>query len=55
MRSRLKWAGHVERTEGERVDKDSGCAKSGGQKEKRETETEMGGLREEIFGGIGGD
>ena len=38
VRSRLKWAGHVERMEGER---------------KRKTEAEVGGLYEEIFGGSG--
>ena len=31
------------------IDEESGCAWSGGYKEKRKTETEMGGLREEIL------
>ena len=51
VRSRLKWAGHVERMEG--VDEEGGCHQKRGQKEKRKTETEMGGLREERFGGSG--
>ena len=37
----------------ETVNEESGCAQSGGQKETRKTETEMGGLREETFGGSG--
>ena len=32
------------------VDEESGCTQSRGQKEKTKTQTEMGGLREEIFG-----
>ena len=39
----------------ERVDEESRCTQSGGWKEKtkRKTETEMGGLHEETFGGSG--
>ena len=32
---------------------ESGCTQGEGQKEKRKTETKMGGLREESRGGIG--
>ena len=38
----------------ETVDEETGCALRGGQKDKGKTETEMGGLREERFGGSGG-
>ena len=35
------------------VDEGSGCGQSGRQKEKRKTETEMAGLREDRFGRSG--
>ena len=35
------------------IDEESGCAWNGRKKEKRKTETEMGGLREERFSGSG--
>ena len=49
VRSRLKWAGHTKSMEGERLMK----TQSGGQKEKRKTVTEIGGLHEERFSGSG--
>lgn len=51
-RSRLKWTGHVERTEGELLAKKADALKMEGRiKEKKKTET--GGPSKEIFGGIG--
>ena len=48
-RSWLKWAGDIERIEGEWLMKRAVALRV----EKRKTETEMGGLREERFSGSG--
>ena len=47
-------AGHVETMEGVRLTKRADALRGEGRrKEKRKTETRMGGLREERFGGSG--
>ena len=52
-RSRLQWAGHVERMADDRLSKRAAELREG-REETRETETEMGGLCERCEEGRGG-
>ena len=44
MRSRLQWAGHVERMGGWQTTEESGIVTLGGQEETIKAKAEMGGL-----------
>ena len=53
VRSRLKWAGRVERIEGERLTKRADALSVEGRRSRRRPETVRGELCEERFGGTG--